>query len=272
MIYAEEAFPVAELAWALEQWSVTDEEPRDDFEFDSMSFDVPGAVRLTRTNDGWIAHSCFEDVVTAPRPWTEVHDELNAFVEAVKIDTAVTVRDATGSMAAAILAMVRAFDMSLVEAKESVIDAVGGLNPVDQRLHEALHRYLSGDAGMRATVLAVADDTSSAVEIEGPAGRLRGTWVGPLPGPGDVVDVEVDVEPCSWTDVLIAAESTDVPEPTVGAWLHGVVERIDPDGVLVLRSGRAITLVEMTGPQRVDALGATVALPAIGTRLFPVQF
>ncbi|MFD7308449.1 hypothetical protein [Promicromonospora sp. NPDC059942] len=128
VIFAEPSFPVAELARALELWACETDEPRDDFVFDSMAYEVLGAVRIVNTVDGWTIGPHYEPTTTEPRPWPVVHAEIWAFVEAVKAATPVAVRAATGSMITAILAMHRAFDMSLADAKAFVIDAVGGVD------------------------------------------------------------------------------------------------------------------------------------------------
>ncbi|WP_285104276.1 hypothetical protein [Promicromonospora sp. MEB111] len=130
VILAEPSFPVAELARALELWAPETDEPRDDFAFDSMVYEVLGAVRIVNTVDGWTIGSHYGRTTTEPRPWPVVRAEIWAFVEAVKAATPVAVHAATGSMITAILAMHRAFDMHLADAKSFVADAVGEVDPV----------------------------------------------------------------------------------------------------------------------------------------------
>lgn len=112
------------------------DEPRDDFAFDSMVYEVPGVVRIANTVGGWTIGSHHERTTTEPRPWPVVRAEIWAFVEAVKAASPVAVHAATGSMITAILAMHRAFDMPLADANAFVVDAVRGIDPVNQRLHD----------------------------------------------------------------------------------------------------------------------------------------
>ncbi|MFE7505199.1 hypothetical protein [Promicromonospora sp. NPDC057488] len=150
VIFAEPSFPVAELARALELWAPAKDEPQDDFAFESMAYEVLGAVRIVNTVDGWTIGSHYGPTTTEPRPWPVVHAEIWAFVKAVKAATPVAVHAATGSMITAILGMHRAFDMSLADAKAFVIDAVGGVDPVNQRLHDVAENYgRTGVLGMR---------------------------------------------------------------------------------------------------------------------------
>lgn len=142
VVFVEPSFPVAELAWALGRWAPAQGEPEDDFRFDSMAYDVPGAVQIIGTGAGWTIGSCFAATTTAPRAWAVVHQEVQTFVDAIKAATAVAVRDATGSMITSIPAMHRAFDMPLAEGKPFVVDAVGGLDPVNQRLHDVIENHL----------------------------------------------------------------------------------------------------------------------------------
>ncbi|MGW2092986.1 DUF7878 domain-containing protein [Promicromonospora sukumoe] len=271
LIFAERAFPVAELARELELWCPETDEPRDDFLFDSMSYDVPGAVRIIDTGSGWTIGSRYARTTTVPRPWLTVHAEIRAFVEVVKPATAVAVREATGSMITAILATSRAFDMSLPDAKAFVVDAVRGIGPVDQRLHDIVENYgRTGVLGMRVTVVTTGEGTASDVVVDGPAGRLRGSWVGPRPRDGDTVDIEVETDrQCEWTDVVLGATSGPRADGDHRSWLRGVAERLDPDGILVLRSGPAVTMVEMAGFAPDGVIGSLVAIPIDGARFFP---
>ncbi|GAA2223768.1 hypothetical protein GCM10010413_16480 [Promicromonospora sukumoe] len=271
VVFAERAFPVAELARALELWAPESDEPRHDFSFDSMSYDVPGAVRIVDTGSGWTIGSRYARTTTVPRPWPVVHTEVRAFVEMVKLATAVAVREATGSMITAILAMSRAFDMSLADAKAFVVDAVRGIGPVDQRLHDIVENDgRTGVLGMRVTVVATGEGTTSDVVVDGPAGRLHGSWVGPRPQVGATVDIEVETDrQCEWGDVVLGATSEPRADSDHRSWLRGLAERLDPDGILVLRSGPAVTMVEMTGFPPASVIGSLVAIPVDGARFFP---
>ncbi|MFJ3405229.1 hypothetical protein [Promicromonospora sp. NPDC090134] len=136
VIFAEPSFPVAELARALELWASETDDPQDDFAFDSMAYEVLGAVRIVNSAAGRTIGSHYERTTTEPRPWPVVQAEIRVFVEAVKAATPIAVKAATSSMITAILAMHRAFGMPLADAKAFVVDAVGGVDPVNQRLHD----------------------------------------------------------------------------------------------------------------------------------------
>lgn len=271
VIFAEPSFPVAELARALELWASETDDPQDDFAFDSMAYEVLGAVRIVNSAAGRTIGSHYERTTTEPRPWPVVQAEIRVFVEAVKAATPIAVKAATGSMITAILAMHRAFGMPLADAKAFVVDAVGGVDPVNQRLHDIGENYgRTGVLGMRVTVVAADEGAASDVVVDGPAGRLRGAWVGPRPRVGDTVDVEVDTDrSCPWDDVTLGATSVPSTDGGHHSWLLGVAERLDPDGVLVVRSGPAITLVETTGVPPEDAIGKPIAIPVSGVRFFP---
>lgn len=270
VVFAEPSFPVAELAWALGRWVPAQGEPADDFRFDSMAYDVPGAVQIIGTEDGWTIGSCFAATTTAPHSWATVHQEVRGFVDAIKAATAVAVRDATGSMITSILTMHRAFDMPLAEGKAFVVDAVGGIDPVNRRLHDVAESYLkTGLLGMRVTVVA-GGTRALEVLVDSPAGRLRGAWDGPMPGVGETTDIEVETGgPCSWADTLFVPDGASLAADDDRSWLRGVVERIDPDGVLILRSGPAVTSVDMIGVPLAGAVGRSVAIPVSGVRFFP---
>ncbi len=107
--------------------------------------------------------------------------------------------------------------------------------------------------------------SSQTVVVDSPVGRFAATWQGPVPAVGDVVDVEIDCAPCRWTDVVIGIAAGEQPPGS----LHGVIERVQRDGVAVLRAGPTTTLLEMVGPQPDGLLGARVAIPATDIRLFP---
>lgn len=271
VIFAEPSFPVAELARALELWVLETDDPRDDFAFDSMVYEALGAVRIVNTVDGWTIGSHYEPTTTEPRPWPVVRAEIWAFVKAVKAATPVAVHAATGLMTTAILAMYCVFDMSLADAKAFVVNVVRGVDPVNQRLHDIGENCgRTGVLGMRVTVMATDKGAASDVVVDGPAGRLRGAWDGPRPRVGDAVDIEVDIDRSyPWDDVVPGATSVPSADGGHRSWLLGVAERLDPDGVLVVRSGPAVTMVEMTGVPPEGTIGKPVAIPVDGVRFFP---
>lgn len=63
-LYSEPHMPVIELVSALTSWLRVPAESRRDFEFDSMSTDVPGLVWIKRTNGGYrigSVHQAYEE-------------------------------------------------------------------------------------------------------------------------------------------------------------------------------------------------------------------
>ncbi|MEU9321866.1 hypothetical protein [Streptomyces sp. NPDC048295] len=77
VLWSEEAFPVAELAYHLALWLQGPDTGREDFEFCSMQAD-PGLIRIIGSDDGWRIGSIF-----APDSWTApvARDELVAEIE-----------------------------------------------------------------------------------------------------------------------------------------------------------------------------------------------
>ncbi|WP_354697217.1 hypothetical protein DSM112329_02844 [Paraconexibacter sp. AEG42_29] len=84
-VFEELAFPVVELARALLQW--VNDPQRVDFEFDSMSFEERGAVRVRSSARGWILGTVFEaaDACT-PADWPDVERSIRAFTAKVAAD------------------------------------------------------------------------------------------------------------------------------------------------------------------------------------------
>jgi predicted type IV restriction endonuclease len=85
VLYAERAFPVAELARELARWKSSPGDDRPDFAFDSMSFDEAGAVTVVRDGESWVVGSVFEPGKhTAPVSWPELATEVDNFVDRVR--------------------------------------------------------------------------------------------------------------------------------------------------------------------------------------------
>ena len=82
VVYSEPYFPVVDLAHALALWSRSGADDRENFEFESMSFDERGAVRIEQLDDRWRVGSAFE-----PDKWSglhtlrEVDDCVSLFIE-----------------------------------------------------------------------------------------------------------------------------------------------------------------------------------------------
>ncbi|MFJ3233694.1 hypothetical protein [Streptomyces sp. NPDC086787] len=89
VVWAEEGFPVAELARALMDWLHQPDGERDDFEFDSMSYAELGVVRISRSAEAWRVGSVFQsDTWTSPVGWDLLVAEIRQFVAAVRKDVA----------------------------------------------------------------------------------------------------------------------------------------------------------------------------------------
>jgi hypothetical protein len=89
IIYREPSFPVVELARELASWMAREDSEKDpeDFSFSSMSFDVDGAIEITRFPSGWVIGSVFTpEVRSAPMSWRDLADALNQFVARVRSD------------------------------------------------------------------------------------------------------------------------------------------------------------------------------------------
>jgi hypothetical protein len=85
VIYSERAFPVAELARELSRWRNSAPTPLEDFCFESLSFDEPGAVLVSREDpSGWTVGSLFSGRRTSPVSWAELAAEIDCFVENVR--------------------------------------------------------------------------------------------------------------------------------------------------------------------------------------------
>ncbi|MBB4949695.1 hypothetical protein F4556_005230 [Kitasatospora gansuensis] len=85
VVWAEKLFPVAELACELMDWLRTPDGERGDFAFDSMTYDEPGAVLITRSEQGWQVGSVFAaDTWTSPMAWDRLVTDLVQFVDEVR--------------------------------------------------------------------------------------------------------------------------------------------------------------------------------------------
>jgi hypothetical protein len=84
VVYSEKYFPVAELARELERWRNSPELPLKDFEFSSLSFADPGAVRFFRDGNGWAVSSTFaNDRKSRSISWPDLITELESFARRV---------------------------------------------------------------------------------------------------------------------------------------------------------------------------------------------
>lgn len=118
---------------------------------------------------------------------------------------------------------------------------------------------------MRIEVRSVDAGSPQTVVVDSPAGRVAAIWRDQEPDVGDVVDAEVDCVHRRWAEVVIGLAAG---EPRPGS-LHGVIQRVKNGDVPVLRSGPAITLLEMVGPQPDGLVGTRVANPPTDSASFP---
>ncbi|GAB2503171.1 hypothetical protein GCM10027063_48110 [Promicromonospora xylanilytica] len=127
-----------------------------------------------------------------------------------------------------------------------------------------------GPARRSVVVKAVGEGRPVPVLVETPAGLLRGAWMASLPEVGDVVDVELEVpHDVSWDEVTVEGRPAARVSGADEQRLRGVVEAVEPDGVMVLRSGVGLVLLDMTGRAPDDVVGAKVTVPVSELRLFP---
>jgi hypothetical protein len=85
VVFAEKAFPIAELARGLTRWVAAG--GGDGFAFDSMSYEDPGSVRVARRPDGWVFGSDFTpEVWSEPLTWDAVVATVEAFAQDVRAD------------------------------------------------------------------------------------------------------------------------------------------------------------------------------------------
>ena len=84
-LYDEPGFPVVELARALRSW--LGDIDRDDFVFDSMSFEELGSVTVRQVAAGWQFGSIFAShTVSFPVDWSEVNHCCRTFIARVEAD------------------------------------------------------------------------------------------------------------------------------------------------------------------------------------------
>lgn len=85
VIYEEPYFPVIELARALSLWVARGCE--DDFAFESMSYEEPGAVVIVRQQDGWTFGSRLTpEVASSVVLWAAIQDGIRRFIAQVRAD------------------------------------------------------------------------------------------------------------------------------------------------------------------------------------------
>lgn len=156
---------------------------------------------------------------------------------------------------------------------EFVRHALGTAHDLEQRdVDTAWWASLEGPGPARRSVVvrAVGEGRPVPVLVETPAGLLRGTWMATLPAVGDVIDVELEVpQDVSWDEVTVEGRPAARLSGADKQRLWGVVEALEPDGVMVLRSGVGLVLVDMTGRAPDGVVGAKVTVPVSELRFFP---
>ncbi|MFJ4185474.1 hypothetical protein [Kitasatospora sp. NPDC089509] len=84
VVWSEEAFPVAELAYHLALWLQSPAAGQEDFELDSMQAD-PGLIRIAHADDGWrIGSILTPDFWTSPVAWEALLAEIKQFDRSVR--------------------------------------------------------------------------------------------------------------------------------------------------------------------------------------------
>lgn len=84
-VLEETGFPVVELARSLLAW--LGDSMEGDFEFDSMSCEESGAIRIQKTDAGWVFGSVFvAGLTTAPTDRSGVEECCRRFVARVESD------------------------------------------------------------------------------------------------------------------------------------------------------------------------------------------
>jgi hypothetical protein len=86
-VYDEPSFPVVELARSL---LIRLQHPgRDDFEFESMSFEEVGSIAFCQTAAGWTFRTVFDPSArTAPIGWAAVESSCRRLISKVEADLA----------------------------------------------------------------------------------------------------------------------------------------------------------------------------------------
>ena len=84
VVWSQEAFPVAELAYHFALWLQSPDAGQEDFELGSMQAD-PGSLRVVSSDEGWRIGSVFTpEFWTAPVTWDVLVAEIKQFVTSVR--------------------------------------------------------------------------------------------------------------------------------------------------------------------------------------------
>ncbi|WP_239313957.1 MULTISPECIES: hypothetical protein [unclassified Frankia] len=88
---------------------------------------------------------------------------------------------------------------------------------------------------------------------------------------GVAVDVEVEVhEEIDWSEIVVDPQPGTIVDVLDQAMVfRGVVEDLDKDGVLTLRFGSGIVLVDTTGEAPLGVVGRDVSLTVRDIEIYP---
>ncbi len=104
---------------------------------------------------------------------------------------------------------------------------------------------------MQLTIEKVIDAQSGQVEFNSEFGQARGRWSGTLPVPGQTYYVELDVDKvltCGSDLVAVGdGHQTSIHCEGDSAILVGLLERVEDDGVAILRLGQSVIMLEIEG-------------------------
>ena len=125
VLFEEPRIEVAALAYELTAWAGNGSEPRHGFEHSPDAYEKSGIVRIARTDQGWVAGSCFTTATTTPRDWETLKCFIDTFMAEVRVLTARSLISAGWSLAHAVLAVRDGFDLSLAVANQIVVPVSG---------------------------------------------------------------------------------------------------------------------------------------------------
>jgi len=102
-------------------------------------------------------------------------------------------------------------------------------------------------------------------------GEGVGRWMGSPPSQGEwSVELELPTVPWSRISVVDKAVGISVADPArCAVSLVALVEACSSDGVVALRLGDGVTLVDTEGEPALGVVGKTIEFEAAGVRLFP---
>ena len=113
---------------------------------------------------------------------------------------------------------------------------------------------------------------------DGPLLHIQGTGIagtarwrgGPVPAPGVRPSVELEITAVvPWTKIAVG-ETRGLTDPPDGQLvLTGTVEDIDHQGVLILRVGNGVVLIDTSGEPPLGVVGQQIATTISDVEIFP---